>query len=296
VEEPTIGMKKQVNIFILALIYGLIISSRAVAAENPDELYGQGRFAEAEKAYAQKDMDRPKDIRYRYNRGCAAYQNSDFQGAGAAFSSVLRRSEDEQLQYRAFYNLGNTSFKQGDFESAVEQYRQALLCNPESEDARYNLELSLRELEKLKKKKGQDKQDQKGDEKDKSETGKKDKNEDNSSSKKGSDQESSHERAKDKGQPKSGKQDESGKKKEERRDEGQKAGKQEPKDLSGELKPRQAMQGERGEDQPPDRAGAMLDRKKAEALLENLKEDRSRFLRFQVPKDKKHGVPSGKDW
>ncbi|MBW2616918.1 MAG: tetratricopeptide repeat protein [Deltaproteobacteria bacterium] len=289
-------MIKQINIFIFAFIYGLIIPSQAVAAENPDELYSQGRFAEAEKAYAQKDMDRPKDIRYRYNRGCAAFQNSDFQGAGAAFSSVLRRSEDEQVQFRAFYNLGNTSFKHGDFEAAVEQYRQAILCNPESEDARYNLELSLRELEKLKKKKDQDKQDQKGDKKDQSETGKKDKNKDKSSSKKGSDRKSSHEREKDKGQPKSGKEDESRKKNDDRSDEGQTAGKQEPKDLSGELKPRQAMQGEQGEDQPTNPAGAMLDRKKAEALLDNLKEDRSRFLRFQVPKDKRHGVPSGKDW
>lgn len=283
-------MKKQINIFIFVLICGLISSSRVVAADNPDELYGQGRFGEAEKAYAQKDMDRPKDIRYRYNRGCAAYQNSDFQGAGAAFSSVLRRSEDVQVKFRAFYNLGNASFKQGDFEAAAEQYRQAILCNPESKDAGYNLELSLRELEKLKKKKGQDKQEQKGDKKGQSETGKKDKNEDKSSSKKGSDQKSSHEGEKDKGRP------ESGKKNDDQKDEGQKAEKQEPKDLSGELKPRQAMQGEQGEGQPPDVSGAMLDRKKAEALLENIKEDRSRFLRFQVPEDKKHGVPSGKDW
>ena len=277
-------MKKQANIFIFALIYGLIVSSQAVAAENPDELYRQGRFAEAEKAYAQKDMDRPKDIRYRYNRGCAAYQNSDFQGAGAAFSSVLRRSEDEQVQFRAFYNLGNTSFKQGNFESAVEQYRQAILINPGSEDARYNLELSLRELEKMKKKNEQEKQGRKGagpkgDKKDQSGTGKKEENQD-----------------KDEGQAKSGKQDESGKKNDARRDEGQKDGKREPRDLSGDLKPRQAMTGEQGEDQPTERAGAVLDRKKAEALLNNLEEDRSRFLRFQVPKDKKHGVPSGKDW
>ena len=279
-------MKKQTNIFIFTLIYGLIISSQAVATENPDELYNQGRFSEAEKAYAQKDMDKPKDIRYRYNRGCAAYQNSDFQGAGAAFSSVLRRSEDEQVQFRAFYNLGNTSFKHGDFKAAIEQYRQAIMCNPESEDARYNLELSLREMEKLKKKKDQDKQDQKKDKKKQSETGKKDKKE--SSSKKGSDRKSPHEKDK-KDWPKSGK------KNDDRRDGGQKAEKQETKDFSGELKPIREMQGEQEDDQSTDPAGDTLDRKKAEALLENLREDRSRFLRFQVSKDKKH-VPSGKDW
>jgi Ca-activated chloride channel family protein len=209
----------------------------------------------------------------------------------------LRRSEDEKVRYRAFYNLGNTFFKQGDFEAAAEQFRQALLCHPESEDARYNLELSLRELEKLRKKKEQDKQDREGGEKDQSETGKKDKNKDKSSSKKDSDQKSSQEREKDEGRPESGKQDESVKKNGDQRDDkGQKSGKQEPKDLSGELKPRQFMEGEQGEDQPPDGAGAMLDRKKAEALLDNLKEDRSRFLRFQDPEDKKHGVLSGKDW
>jgi hypothetical protein len=40
----------------------------------------------------------------------------------------------------------------------------------------------------------------------------------------------------------------------------------------------------------------MLDKKKAEALLDNLQEDRSRFLQFQIPEDKRTGVTSGKDW
>jgi hypothetical protein len=53
---------------------------------------------------------------------------------------------------------------------------------------------------------------------------------------------------------------------------------------------------EKDEEQPPDQPGAILDRKKAEALLDNLEEDRSRFLRFQIPEDKKQGVQSGKDW
>ena len=53
---------------------------------------------------------------------------------------------------------------------------------------------------------------------------------------------------------------------------------------------------EQDEDQTPDQPGAVLDRKKAEALLDNLKEDRSRFLRFQIPEDKRRGVKSGKDW
>jgi len=277
------------------LFFGFFYSCLALAAENLDELYGQGRFEEAEKAYSRSDMDNPKDIRYRYNRGCAAYQNSDFKGAMAAFSSVLRRSDNEEIQFKAAYNLGNTAFKEGNFDSAVEQYKEALLSNPESEDAKYNLELALRELEKLKKKKSE-KQKKEG----QKETGQsKDTGDTSGSGDKGEDPEQKQAKGQDqknsKDQKQSEKQEDDKKKSHERPDEGQKAEQDTARDLSGDLRPLQAM-AEQDEDQTPDQPGAILDRKKAEALLDNLKEDRSRFLRFQIPEDKKRGVKSGKDW
>ncbi len=277
------------------LFFGFFYPCFALAAESPDELYGQGRFEEAEKAYSRSDMDNPKDIRYRYNRGCAAYQNSDFKGAMAAFSSVLRRSDNEEIQFKAAYNLGNTAFKEGNFDSAVEQYKEALLSNPESEDAKYNLELALRELEKLKKKKTE-KQKKEG----QKETGQsKDTGDNSSSGDKGEDPEQKQAQGQDqknsKDQKQSEKQEDDKEKSHERPDEGQKAEQDTARDLSGDLRPLQAM-AEQDEDQTPDQPGAVLDRKKAEALLDNLKEDRSRFLRFQIPADKKRGVKSGKDW
>ena len=63
------------------------------AGDNADELYRSGRFSEAEKLYAGADMDNPKDIRYRYNRGCAAYQNSDYEGGrGGVFERAQEGS------------------------------------------------------------------------------------------------------------------------------------------------------------------------------------------------------------
>jgi len=286
---------RTLQIFIVVLFLGFFYACLALAAENPDELYGEGRFEEAEKAYFRSDMDNPKDIRYRYNRGCAAYQNSDFKGAMAAFSSVLRRSDDEEIQFKADYNLGNAAFKEGNFESAVEQYKEALLSNPESEDAKYNLELALWELEKLKKKKTE-KQKKEG----QKETGQsKDTGDNSGSGDKGEDPEQKQAQGQDqknsKDQKQSEKQEDDKEKTHERPDEGQKAEQDTSRDLSGELRPLQAM-AEQGEDQTPDQSRAILDRKKAEALLDNLKEDRSRFLRFQIPEDKKRGVKSGKDW
>jgi len=286
---------KTLKIFACVLFFGFFCACLALAAENPDELYRQGRFEDAEKAYSRSDMDNPKDIRYRYNRGCAAYQNSDFKGAVAAFSSVLRRSDNDEIQFKAAYNLGNTAFKAGNFESAVEKYKEALLLNPENEDAKYNLELALRELEKQKNKKtqeqnkaGQKNPGQSKDSEDNSDS--KDKKED---AEQKQDQGQDQKNSKDQEQP--GRQKDNQEKTPERPDEGQKAEQDKARDLSGQLKPLQAMP-EQDEGQPPDQPGALLDRKKAEALLDNLEEDRSRFLRFQIPEDKKQGVQSGKDW
>jgi Ca-activated chloride channel family protein len=283
------------QLFTKLLLFSLLSCCRAQAEENPDELYREGRFDEAEKAYAVSDMNKPKDIRYRYNRGCAAYQNSDFKGARAAFSSVLRRTENEEIQFKAAYNLGNAAFKENDFKTAVAHYKEALLSNTESEDARYNLELSLRELEKLKKKKSEEqkKEDQKtpAQSKDKEDTTR------SGEKTEGPDQKQAEAQFQKNGkaQKETGKQEGDKRAKDERPEEGQNTEQESPKDLSGELTPLQAMP-EQGKDQTPDQVEAMLDRKKAEALLDNLNEDRSRFLRFQIPEDKKRGVQSGKDW
>jgi Ca-activated chloride channel family protein len=282
------------NTIIGVLLLAFLSSPFAAAAEDPDALYREGRFSEAEKAYARSDMDRPKDIRYRYNRGCAAYQNGDFQGAKAAFSSVLRRTEDEEIRFRSAYNLGNAAFKEGDFESAIEQYKEALMLNPESEDAKHNLELALREREKQKSKerKAKEKEGQKDS------NPSEDDRDSSKSEKKREDLDKQHSESKDqekgKGREEPEKQKNAEQGKQETPVQRQPAESESLKDLSGELSPLQAMP-EQDEKQAPEEPSASLDRKKAEALLDNLKEDRSRFLQFQFPGDKR-AAPSGKDW
>ncbi|MGD8650175.1 MAG: tetratricopeptide repeat protein, partial [Desulfobacterales bacterium] len=156
----------------------LLLPHTGRADNPPDELYRQGRYEDAEKAYAKADMDHPKDIRFRYNRGCAAFQNGQYKEADAAFSSVMRRAKDGNVRFRAAYNLGNTAYKQEDYASAAEFFKAALTANPTSEDARYNLELALRAIEKMKQKQSEASQDnpQTGDKKEK---GKKEKTSEN---------------------------------------------------------------------------------------------------------------------
>lgn len=243
---------------ILSLMLFALLPS-ALLAEHPDDLYREGKYAEAEKGYRQADMDNPRDIRYRYNRGCAAFQNSDYKGAAAAFTSVLRRSKDREMLYKASYNLGNTAFSQGDFATAAEFYKQSLVHNPGSMDARYNLELSLKKLKESKNDKN-----------------KKD------NSKENNDKKDKDKKEKDKESGDRDKQSGEGQKDDQKNDE--------KKDLSGDM-----TGPENDEKQKAENAAAVLDRQKAEALLDNIKEDRAKIMQFQAP-EAKENTKTGKNW
>lgn len=52
------------------------------------------------------------------------------------------------LKPRVNYNLGNAKLASGDASGAVEAYKQALRLDPANDDAKWNLELALRQLEK----------------------------------------------------------------------------------------------------------------------------------------------------
>ena len=272
-------------------------ASRSPAAESPDELYRKGRFAEAEKAYARSDMDNPKDLRYRYNRGCAAYQSGDYQAAAAAFASVLRRSEDDDMRFKATFNLGNATYQQGDFQSAVQHYKQAITDDPSSQDARHNLELALRALQKQKEQQSEQSRDQsqQGDQQqqDKSdgenkESDKGQQSEDNSSKQEqkdanGSEQSEGNQEQKAEQSPA-----------ENSRDTGP-SGQKSQQELTGELKSRQDMPPATADGQTAKTSMTRMNQKKAEALLDNIQEDRSQMMRLQT-KGRRQGVASGKDW
>ena len=278
----------------LSLFLGLIMAGGTVAADNPDELYRQGRFAEAEEGYTQLEMDHPKNIRYRYNRGCAAYQNSDYQGALAAFSSVLKGGTDEEVLFRAAFNLGNIVYEHGDFASAATYYKQAIAYNPANKEVRHNLELTLIELKKqenLKNRQGQQESDQREKEKGAQEgqlhlnwQTPKEKWQTEGSSQGPAERDSASSADQDESQPS----------KETAEQEGAKSERDNSADLSGNL---QAFEGlPEGSGNTFESAMAAIDRTKAEALLESVKEDRSKYLRFQIPPEKRGGVQSGKDW
>lgn len=140
----------------------LTLTALPLLAADPDELYRAHEYRAAQKAYGELDLKHPQTVRYRYNRGCAAYQAGDYAAAQAAFKSSLTRATDAELRYRCCFNLGNTAFKQGDYRAAAGYYRQALRLRPGDNALKANLELALHRLGQQRQSKNQPKQGQTG--------------------------------------------------------------------------------------------------------------------------------------
>jgi len=261
----------------------------AHAASNPDRLYRKGEYKQAESLYEKLDLENPKDISYRYNKGCALYHLKDYKKAQEAFTSIYQRAVDNDMRFRAAYNLGNTAFMAGDMQSAVSFFKEALRMKPGSGDARNNLELALKKIKEEEEKKKQQQQQQ--NQQNKKEQENKQQN-DQSGNNQQNDQQKNDKQQKGKNDTLK---DQSGQKQQKDGNQQQQQ-QQQPQNLEGELKavnPAQVdKQDKTGQKQQQANSPA---RAQAEALLGNIQEDRSRFHKNQ-PQQEDGSPKSGKYW
>ncbi len=140
----------------ISLVFCYFVAIAAFSLSFPGDtawkMYREGDFEAAESAFSLLDMKNPDRLIYRYNRGCSAYRAGRYTEAAAAFLSVSKNAHDKKIRFNAFYNLGNAYFQQAKYALAEKAFKKAVLLNPESEDARFNLELALRFVDKTRQK------------------------------------------------------------------------------------------------------------------------------------------------
>ncbi|MEX2577969.1 MAG: VWA domain-containing protein [Verrucomicrobiales bacterium] len=108
-----------------------------------------------------------------YNAGTNAYRAGEYEQAEETLALSLGNTEDLSLQQKSYYNLGNARYRLGErtvgenpeatigkWEEAVKSFEDALVLDPEDEDARFNRDFVKEKLEELKQQ--QDEQEQEG--------------------------------------------------------------------------------------------------------------------------------------
>ncbi len=122
------------------------------------KLYQQEKYGQALSAYEQALQKDPKNTKAVFGAGAAAYHLKDYNQAQVAFESVAH--EPNKLGHDALFNLGNTYYRAGQQEQAIDSYRKAILQNSKDKEAIHNLQLILQQKQNAENQNNQNTQNQ----------------------------------------------------------------------------------------------------------------------------------------
>jgi Ca-activated chloride channel family protein len=152
------------TILIIALPSLFGFGDRATSLnKKATTLYKKNKYDEALAQYRKAQVQSPESDIIRYNIGCTLYKKGEYGEAENGFADVASSLEAKKLWAKAYYNFGNTLFKNGKLNDAIESYKRALRINPDDMDAKYNLEFAQnlsQQSQKQQKQQDQEKQKQ----------------------------------------------------------------------------------------------------------------------------------------
>jgi Ca-activated chloride channel family protein len=167
---------KWVVVIILAL-FTLNVFSQAERkfVRRGNRQYENKKYQEAEIQYRKALEKSPGSIAADYNLGNSLYRQKQFDAAAQRYKELSGKQKDDQIQNSDYYNLGNALYKSGKYQECVDAYKNALRKMPGDMDAKHNLQLAMKKLEMQKQQKNkEDKQNKQDNKEDKKEKNKQD--------------------------------------------------------------------------------------------------------------------------
>ncbi len=141
------------NLYICLVSVLILTGIRLNAQENLElyrgnSYYVDGDFDEAKVHYQKAIEDNPSSYKGSYNLGNTNYRQENFENAVTIYEQAIAASKNDSEKSDAFHNLGNTYLQSGEFEESTKAYKNALRLNPSAEDTRYNLAYAKKMIKK----------------------------------------------------------------------------------------------------------------------------------------------------
>lgn len=147
------------RVAVVLLAFGFLSAFGIGDLERGNRLYREGKYAEAVEAYRSALEDGNRSPVLFYNLGTALLRLGEYD-EGERYLRQALASVDPDMRERTHYNLGNgflEAARASDdpeararlLDAAVEAYKHALRIRPDDLDAKWNLELALREQDRL---------------------------------------------------------------------------------------------------------------------------------------------------
>lgn len=131
---------------VLALLLGGCGASAPRLTDAGNQAFAQQSYDQALQAYGEAQAKSPDLAEPYYNAANALYREGKYQEALAQLEKALQASAGAALAQNIHFNAGNAAFSGEQWEAAVADYTEALLRDPNDQDAKVNLELALQKL------------------------------------------------------------------------------------------------------------------------------------------------------
>lgn len=127
-----------------------------------NENWKASQFQSAESEYRKAIALDGNNTKAYYNLGNTHYRDSAYDEATQRYIQTQKLAGNRNERHAAFHNLGNVMMQKKAYEKAVEAYKNALRNNPADEQTRYNYALAKKmlEQEQQQQQQNQDQQDQ----------------------------------------------------------------------------------------------------------------------------------------
>jgi Ca-activated chloride channel homolog len=127
--------------------------------------YEDKKYQEAEIQYRKALEKSPGSVAADYNLGNSLYKQKQFDAAAQRYKELSGKQKDGQTLNSDYYNLGNALYKSGKYQECIDAYKNALRKMPGDMDAKHNLQLAMKKLDMQKQQKNQENQQNKQDKK-----------------------------------------------------------------------------------------------------------------------------------
>ena len=153
----------------LALIVMLLVVSNEASAQwmkerglvrKGNRLFDKGDFGQSVDKYQEALKHDSTSFEAKYDLASALYRTERYEKAEQTLQSLLKDESRSELERgEVAYNLGNTQFAQKKYKEALSSYRQAMRCNPNDEDAKFNYAFTKRLIQQQEQQQNQDNKD-----------------------------------------------------------------------------------------------------------------------------------------
>ena len=170
-----------------------------------NEKLNDKNYISAEKEYRKAMSEQASNVAGAYNLGNSFYKNGNFEEALYRQQQAAKNATSKEDKHKAFHNIGNILMQNKQCKEAVEAFKNALRNNPNDDETRYNYALAKQCADQQKE---DEPKDDEGDDKDKDKDKKdQDKDQKDQDDKKDQDKKDGDDKKDDEGKPKDDKQD-----------------------------------------------------------------------------------------